>query len=73
MYENGMSITIMLAFLLTVVAIFAYEAYWEHREEKAKAKHAARLAKKAVEIYGNHIPEELEEYIKAVKDNAYDA
>lgn len=62
-------ITIMLAFLLTVVAIVAYEVYWEYRTDKAKEKEAARLARKAVEIYGDHIPEQIENYIKAVKND----
>ena len=53
-------ITIMLAFLLTVVAIVAYEIYWEYRTDKAKEKEAARLARKAVEMYGDHIPEQIE-------------
>lgn len=66
-------ITIMLAFLLTVVAIVAYEIYWEYRTDKAKEKEAARLARKAVEMYGDHIPEQIENYIKAVKNDAYNA
>lgn len=66
-------ITIMLAFLLTVVAIVAYEIYWEYRIDKAKEKEAARLARKAVEMYGDHIPEQIENYIKAVKSDAYNA
>lgn len=63
-------ITIMLAFLLTVVAIVAYEIYWEYRTDKAKEKEAARLARKAVEMYGDHIPPEIIAYIKEVKNYA---
>lgn len=63
-------ITIMLAFLLTVLTVIGYEAYWELREEKQKEKQVARLARKAVEIYGNHAPEQIENYIKAVKSDA---
>lgn len=62
-------ITIMVAFLLTIVTVVCYEAYWEHREEKQKEKQVARLARKAVEIYGDHIPEQIENYIKAVKSD----
>ena len=60
-------ITIMVAFLLTIVTVIGYEAYWEHREEKQKEKQVARLARKAVEIYGDHIPSQIENYIKEVK------
>lgn len=60
-------ITIMVAFLLTIVTVIGYEAYWEHREEKQKEKQVARLARKAVEIYGDHIPAQIENYIKEVK------
>lgn len=63
-------ITIMLAFLLTIVTVVCYEAYWEHREEKQKEKQVARLARKAVEMYGDHIPPEILAYIKEVKRNA---
>lgn len=66
-------ITIMVAFLLTIVTVVCYEAYWEHREEKQKEKQVARLARKAVEIYGDHIPEQIENYIKAVKNDANNA
>lgn len=66
-------ITIMVAFLLTIVTVAGYEAYWEHREEKQKEKQVARLARKAVEIYGDHIPEQIENYIKAVKNDASNA
>lgn len=66
-------ITIMVAFLLTIVTVICYEAYWEHREEKQKEKQVARLARKAVEIYGDHIPEQIENYIKAVKSDANNA
>lgn len=67
MYEVAFPITIMIAFLLTVVSIVAYEAYWEYREEKTKQMHINRIVKKAVEIYGDNIPEELERYINALK------
>lgn len=63
-------ITIMVAFLHTIVTVIGYEAYWEHREEKQKEKQVARLARKAVEIYGDHIPEQIENYIKEVKSDA---
>lgn len=63
-------ITIMLAFLLTIVTVAGYEAYWEHREEKQKEKQVARLARKAVEMYGDNIPPEILAYIKEVKRNA---
>lgn len=66
-------ITIMVAFLLTVVTVIGYEAYWEYREEKQKEKQVARLARKAVEIYGNHVPKQIEDYIKAVKNDANNA
>lgn len=65
-------ITIMVAFLLTVITVIGYEAYWEYREEKSKQHQINRLARKAVEIYGNHIPEELETYIQELKGENHD-
>lgn len=67
MYEVAFPITIMIAFLLTVVSIVAYEAYWEYREEKTKQMHINRIVKKAVEIYGDQIPPEILAYIKELK------
>ena len=69
MYEVAFPITIMTAFLLTVVSVVAYEAYWEYREEKTRDNHIKQLTRKAVEIYGDHIPEELENYIKSIKED----
>lgn len=68
MYEVAFPITIMIAFLLTVVSVVAYEAYWEYREEKTKQMHINRIAKKAVQMYGDHIPAEIENYIKELKN-----
>lgn len=67
MYEVAFPITVMLMFLLTIILVVAYEAYWEYREEKTKQMHINRIVKKAVEIYGDNIPEELERYINALK------
>lgn len=58
----------MSALLLTIVLIVGYEYYWEYREEKTKQHQINRLARKAVEIYGNNIPEEIKNYIKELKN-----
>lgn len=68
MYNNLFPILLVSSFLLTVVLIVGYEYYWEYREEKAKQNHINRLAHKAVQIYGNNIPEEIENYIKELKN-----
>lgn len=68
MYDNLFPIMTLSLFLLTIVLIVGYEYYWEYREEKTKEKQVKRFVRKAVEIYGNNVPKELDEYIRQLKN-----
>lgn len=43
MEEMAWKCGLLFIFLVTVVLIVAYEAYWEKREEEAKKRHEARM------------------------------
>lgn len=68
MYDNLFPIMTLSLFLLTIVLIVGYEYYWEYREEKLKEKEVKRFVRKAVEMYGNNVPKELDEYIRQLKN-----